>query len=113
IYERDLSVHLNLAANNDQLIFAITDNFSNGDALTMLTEVRGVLNQTLGSANYDVGHVLGTGLTGVANLGVVCVNSGSPGPFKGAGVSLISPNVSIGNSFFVTRIAHELGHQFG
>jgi hypothetical protein len=63
--------------------------------------------------NYDLGHVLGIGNGSASNLGVVCVDSGSPGPFKGGGVSLIHPSATVGNSFYITRIAHEIGHQFG
>jgi uncharacterized protein (TIGR03437 family) len=113
IYERDLSVHFNLVANNNLVIFTTTDSFTNGDAVAMLSQVRGVLANTIGSANYDLGHVLGTGSSGIANLGVVCYNAGSTGPAKGSGVSLISPNATVGNSFYITRIAHEIGHQFG
>jgi uncharacterized protein (TIGR03437 family) len=113
LYERDLSIHFNLAANNDQLIFAANDSFTNGNANALLTEVRSVLAQTLGAANYDLGHVLGTGSGGTANLGVVCVDSGSPGPFKGGGVTLFSPTATVGHPYFLTRLAHELAHQFG
>jgi uncharacterized protein (TIGR03437 family) len=113
IYERDLAMHFNLVANNNLIIFSTTDSFTDGNASAMLDEVRGVLSQTIGSANYDVGHVLGTGASGIAYLGVGCIGSGSPGPYKGGGVSLISTNATIGNTFYITRIAHELGHQFG
>jgi uncharacterized protein (TIGR03437 family) len=113
IYERDLSVHLNLVANNNQIIFTSSDSFTNGDALAMLSQVRSVLSTTIGSANYDLGHVLGTGSSGVALLGVVCYNSGSNGPLKSSGVSLIDPSAAVGNNFYITRIAHEIGHQFG
>jgi uncharacterized protein (TIGR03437 family) len=113
IYERDLAMHFNLVANNDQIIYTSSDSFTNGNASAMLDEVRSVLGQTIGTANYDVGHVLGTGGSGVAYLGVACYGSGTPGPYKGGGVSLIASSASLGNTFYVTRIAHELGHQFG
>jgi uncharacterized protein (TIGR03437 family) len=113
IYERELSMHFNLVANNDRIIFAESDFLSNGSPNLMLSEVRGILSQTIGVTNYDLGHVLGTGTGGTANLGVVCVDSGFPGPFKGGGVSLIHPTATVGNSFYITRIAHEIGHQFG
>jgi uncharacterized protein (TIGR03437 family) len=113
IYERDLAVHFNLAANNDRLMFTANDNFSNGNASAMLTEARSVLAQTLGAGNYDLGHVLGTGSGGTANLGVVCVDSGSPGPFKGGGVTLFGASATVGHPYFLTRLAHEIAHQFG
>lgn len=113
IYERDLAVHFNLAANNDRVIFATEDNFTNGNPSALLTEVRSVLAQTLGAANYDLGHVLGTGNGGTANMGVVCVDSGSPGPFKGGGVTLFGANATVGHPYYLTRLAHEIAHQFG
>lgn len=113
IYERDLAIHFKLAANNDRVIFTQTDNFSNGNATAMLSEVRGVLSQTLGTASYDLGHVLGTGSGGTANSSVVCVDAGAAGAFKGGGVTLFNSAATVGNTFFITRLAHEIAHQFG
>lgn len=113
IYERDLAVHFNLAANNDKVIFTQTDNFTNGNPTTMLAEVRGVLSQTLGAASYDLGHVLGTGNGGIANSAVACVDAGAAGAFKGGGVTLFNSVATLGNTFFITRLAHEIAHQFG
>ncbi len=117
IYERDLAVHLNLVAGNSNIIYTTSsDPFTNGDVNAMLGEVRTVMRDVIGTANYDVGHVLGTGNNGVAYIGVVC-NGADPGdnkgPVKGGGVSLIDPNAMVGETFFMTRIAHEIGHQFG
>ncbi len=109
IYERDLSAHFNLVANNDQLIYDTTsDPFTNGSAGTMLEEARLHFNNVIGAANYDVGHVLGTGASGVAYIGVACVID----EYKGGGVSLIPTSVGVGHPFYIGRIAHELGHQF-
>jgi uncharacterized protein (TIGR03437 family) len=113
IYERDLAVHFNLAANNDKVIFGQTDNFTNGNPTAMLAEVRGVLSQTLGTASYDLGHVLGTGNGGTANSAVACVDAGASGAFKGGGVTLFNSAATLGNTFFITRLAHEIAHQFG
>ncbi len=117
IYERDLSVHLNLVASNSNIIYTTSsDPFTNGDVTAMLGEVRTVMRDVVGTANYDVGHVLGTGNNGVAYIGVVCNGADAgdnKGPVKGGGVSLIDPNAMVGDTFFMTRIAHEIGHQFG
>ena len=110
IYERDLSAHFNLVANNDQLIYDTTnDPFTNGSASTMLEEARHHFNNVIGASNYDVGHVLGTGASGVAYIGVACLYD----DYKGGGVSLIPTSAGLGNPFYIGRIAHELGHQFG
>ncbi len=103
IYELELSVRMNLVANNDMVIFrAEPDGFTNGTAPTMVGEVRDVLRDRIGQDNYHVGHVLGTppgGVhfsSGLAYTGVVCNNgrkSGEPearGPLKGGGVTLVT-----------------------
>lgn len=113
IYERDLAVHFKLAANNDKVIFMQSDNFTNGNPTAMLAEVRGVLSQALGAASYDLGHVLGTGNGGTANSAVACVDAGATGAFKGGGVTLFNEAATLGNTFFITRLAHEIAHQFG
>ncbi len=127
IYEREMSTHMNLV-NAPNVIYASNNNvcgpgnnvactsandpYTNSDQTTMLTEVRADLGNKVGSANFDLGHVLGMGSAGVAGLGVVCDNSGGgAGPQKAVGASrLFTP---AGNSSAVGLWAHELGHQHG
>jgi hypothetical protein len=123
IYERELSLHLNLVGNTNILyssergFTANTDPFTNSDVGTMLNEVRPVLRDQVGQANYDLGHVLGqigfTGGAGVAFIGVVCdnTNQSSLGPLKGGGATIVGGTV--GNSTALGVFAHELGHQVG
>ncbi|MFN0087470.1 MAG: reprolysin-like metallopeptidase [Blastocatellia bacterium] len=120
VYERELTVRL-LLVNNTNILYtaergftSTTDPFTNGSASTMLGELRPVLGNAslISLSSFDLGHVMGTGGAGVANLGVVCDDYNYlGGPIKSSGVSLMGG--SVGNSTYVGLFAHELGHQFG
>ena len=104
IYEREVSVRMVLVANNDLLIYAnpATDPYANtsGD----LTANQNNVNTVIGSANYDVGHLVGTGGGGVAGLGVVCGGSKARG--------LTGSGAPVADGFDIDYVAHEMGHQF-
>ena len=113
VYERELALRLQLVANNDKLIFAsaATDLFGTSTSPTALLGANaGIVNDLIGAANYDLGHVLGYnsgGYSGVAYVGVVC--SASPGPSgKGGGASTASSA-----SYLNEVTLHEIGHQLG
>ena len=116
ILEKEVAVRLVLVANNNLVIFtAEPDGFSNGNNGTMINEVPAILSNTIGSANFDIGHVFGTtgsGSAGLAGLGVVCNNTAAGGgQRKSSGATLFSgPNGSSGQ---LGVLAHEFGHQFG
>ncbi|MEK7831631.1 MAG: reprolysin-like metallopeptidase [Acidobacteriota bacterium] len=113
IYERELAVRMILIGNNSQVVYTSEpDPFTNGDGSAMLGQVRATLRDQIGSANYDLGHVFGTGGAGVAYVGVACsAADDGGGPFKGGGVSLMGG--AAGNSTYVGLWTHEIGHQFG
>ncbi|MGI8641390.1 MAG: reprolysin-like metallopeptidase, partial [Pyrinomonadaceae bacterium] len=121
IYEKELSIHLNLVNDTDVIYSAdrgftaapapdpTADPYDNSNVVNMLNQVIPDLDSKVGSANYDLGHVFGTlsgGASGVAYVGVVC-NSG----FKGGGATRLGG--SVGNSGALGVWVHELGHQFG
>ncbi len=103
IYERDLSVKLQLIANNNLLISTTGNSlFSNNPSLSSITPD---INAIVNVSDYHIGHVFTTGSGGSAFLGIVCTAD------KGAGTTGLSNPV--GDTFDVDYVAHEMGHQFG
>lgn len=104
LYEREVSVRMVLVANNDLIVYTnpATDPYANtsGD----LNANQSNINAVIGSANYDIGHLVGTGGGGVAQLGSVCGTSKARG--------LTGSGAPVGDGFDVDYVAHEMGHQF-
>ncbi|MEO6325754.1 MAG: reprolysin-like metallopeptidase, partial [Thermoanaerobaculia bacterium] len=104
VYENEVGVRL-VMIDNTAIVYtnAATDPYANtsGD----LTANQNNINAVIGTANYDIGHLFGTGGGGVAQLGVPC------GPSKARGLTG-SPNPTT-DAFDIDYVAHEMGHQFG
>ncbi|WP_299049846.1 reprolysin-like metallopeptidase [uncultured Polaribacter sp.] len=108
IFEKDLSVKMELVDNNDEIIFLDADNdgITDGNPNTMINEVQTICDNRIGNANYDIGHIFSIGGDGLASLGVVC-ETGS----KARGVT--GRNEPIGDPYDIDFVVHEIGHQFG
>jgi uncharacterized protein (TIGR03437 family) len=119
IYERDLAIRLMLVDNETSIIFtnAVTDPYTSDNPGMLLTQNQTVLDQRIGSFNYDIGFVLDGHVyafqpgfflfQGAGQPQSVCVNGQ-----KGKGVTILR---SIGPSTIsaIWDVAHEFGHMFG
>ncbi len=110
VYEQEFAIRMVLVAGNDQLIFTnpSTDPFTNpGSADQCNQQAQARINQVIGFANYDVGHVFHRGGNGglAGGIGTVC------GTIKAQGYSSLEPPVN--DPFVIDYVCHELGHQFG
>ena len=105
IFERDMSLRMNLVANNNAIIFIDSDSFTNNDAYKLIDESQTVIDAAIGSANYDIGHTFSTGGGGLAAMGSPC-SSGKARGITGSGAP-------VGDGYDIDYVAHEMGHQFG
>ncbi len=107
VYEKDFSITMTLIANNDLIIYDGSDPFTDPySANLLINQNNNSLQNVIGINNYDIGHVVGTGGSGLAGFGVVCNNN-----TKGRGTTGISD--PIGDPFDIDYVSHEMGHQFG
>ncbi|HVF35034.1 MAG TPA: zinc-dependent metalloprotease family protein [Candidatus Saccharimonadia bacterium] len=104
LYEREVAVRMVLVATNDLIIFTdpATDPYTNTSS--DLNANQTAINSRIGAANYDIGHLVGTGGGGVAQLGSVCGTSKARG--------LTGNPAPVADGFDVDYVAHEMGHQF-
>ena len=106
VYEREMSLTMQLVPNNNLIIFVASDSFNNTNANTLINQSQTVIDGAIGSANYDIGHTVSTGGGGLAQLGCTCVNSSKARGITGS----TSP---VGDPYDIDYVAHEMGHEFG
>ena len=79
--------------------------YNNTDGEAQLTLNQTTIDARVGEANYDVGHLYGTGGGGIAAAPSICSTAKAQGYSARAGF--------YGDPFTVDYVAHEIGHQFG
>lgn len=118
VYERDFGIRLQYVANEDTLIFLdpATDPWPTKPPLlgsSWNTKTQQTIDARIGSANYDVGHLLGKVPTFGDNngnagcIGCVCTNGS-----KGSGFTAYY-DPSLIEYTVIDYWTHEMGHQFG
>lgn len=108
VYESEVAVRMVLVPTETTVIFTNpnTDPYTaNFNGANLLGQCHTLLTNTIGLANFDIGHIFSTGGGGIAFLGSVCSTTD-----KGRGVTG-SAN-PVGDPYDIDYVAHEMGHQF-
>ncbi|WP_310557374.1 reprolysin-like metallopeptidase [Flavobacterium sp.] len=110
VYEKDLALHLNLISTTTSVIFynASTDPYST-TLSSWNASLQTTLTNTIGAANYDIGHMFGAS-GGGGNAGCIgCVCDAA----KGSGITSPADGIPQGDNFDIDYVVHEIGHQLG
>jgi hypothetical protein len=104
VYEQEVGVRMTMV-DNTSIVFVnpATDPYDNDSGDLGVNQT--TINANIGTANYDIGHLFGTGGGGVANLRVPCGSSKARG--------LTGSDSPVDDAFDIDYVAHEMGHQFG
>ncbi len=103
VYEKEMSLRMNLVSNNDAVIFIDSDSYTNSP--TMINEIQPIVDAAIGVGNYDMGHGFCTTDSGIAQVSSVC------GSGKARGIT--GQANPVGDAFDIDYVAHEMGHQWG
>lgn len=109
VWGRDAAVRYVLLSDTDELKIVYpngaTDPYTNNSASKLSDENQTNLDNVIGDANYDMGHVFATSPGGEGTQGI-CVTGD-----KAKGVT--GTNMPVGDSFDIDFVAHEMIHQWG
>jgi Metallo-peptidase family M12B Reprolysin-like/Secretion system C-terminal sorting domain len=106
VYENELSLTMTIIPTNKNVIFLQDSFLSNNDISALIDQSQTWIDISIGSANYDIGHMLSTSGSGLAQLFSPCTNN------KARAVSGGLSSIPQGTVFENTMM-HEMGHQYG
>ncbi|MCT2560783.1 reprolysin-like metallopeptidase [Chryseobacterium herbae] len=106
VFEKDLSLHFNLVANNDAVIYVDTANDPYDPLDEQDTQAQTAITNIIGSANYDMGHIFDKENANGYAPGDICIDN-----TKSRGWT--ASNFPEGDTFDIDYVAHEMGHQLG
>jgi len=106
IFERDLALTMTLVDNTSIIFLAENDGYTDNDASQLINQNQTIIDNNIGTANYDIGHVFTTGGGGLASRGGICYSNAKARGVTGS----FNP---VGDPFDIDFVAHEMGHQYG
>lgn len=106
VYENELSVTMTLVDTNRNVIFLEDSFLSNNDIESLINQSQTYIDIYIGANNYDIGHMLSTSGSGLAQLFSPCTDNKARA--VSGGLSSIPQGV-----VFENVIMHEMGHQYG
>jgi hypothetical protein len=103
----DLAIQFELVdTQNVIFIDAASDPYTNNDAASDVESTQSTLDNAVGSANYDIGHLFSTNGGGLAAVSGICRTDSKGTATSGA-------NNPRGERFYIDYVIHEMGHQLG
>lgn len=106
VYENELSLTMTIVDDNRNVIFLQDSFLSNNDIGALINQSQTFIDIFVGDANYDIGHMLSTSGSGLAQLFSPCTDNKARG--VSGGLSPIPQGV-----VFENTLMHEMGHQYG
>ncbi|MBL1222807.1 T9SS type A sorting domain-containing protein [Chryseobacterium sp. L7] len=106
VFEKDLSLHFNLVANNDAVIYVDPATDPYGEFDEQNPQAQTTITNNIGAANYDMGHIFDKEDGNGYAPGEICDDAS-----KAQGWT--ASNFPEGDTFDIDYVAHEMGHQLG
>ncbi|PWN66433.1 zinc-dependent metalloprotease [Chryseobacterium oncorhynchi] len=106
VFEKDLSFHFNLVANNDAIIYIdpASDPYTASGEQNQAGQT--TITNIIGAANYDMGHIFDREDGNGYAPGDICDDASKA-------MGWTASNFPEGDGFDIDYVAHEMGHQLG